>query len=437
MTQHLKPVAIERYHLLDSNRRHPNCIIGRFHFDGEMDLSLAEKALSDMLDQHPMVQCIYDKDSDRWVRQSDNRPVFHVSETWPPVAKDFDIEKSVANRFSFHVSNGKTYLQTQTHHALLDGLAGLLCVGDFLVRYARLQTGEEVGNIRDLDPALLTRRGKLNLLNRDMIVKFPLQGVALFGATKFMLRSVEPIRKLETQKSDQRLPDAFPLMLTRLIEPGTNRRLKERAKKLNASLVELLLTEWFIAQIKWRQENGLHDDRDWMRVIVPMNIRTRQDLNQSACNRVSMIQLDRRLKDTQQYEKLIAGIKKELGVIRQWNLDRTFLLAIKMFSWIPGMLKRILHKDVCRATSVFSSLGNPFKQTRLPMENGKFRAGNLLLDHFELGVPVRSQTGVTMATSRYANRLQLTMHADPDVLNEEQANELFDAFISRLDADQT
>ena len=434
MLQPLKPVAIERYHLLDTHERYPNCIFGRFNFSGEINLDAAREAFELLADQHPLAQCTYDQKSDRWVWQEDRDEAFHESDCWPPEAADFDIEQKIGNRFSFYVSDGNTYLQTQTHHALLDGLAGVSCVSDWLVHYARLVTGDNIGRIRELDQNRLKQRGKLNLLKREMLLKFPLQSIALFGAVKFMFRKVSPITDDSSSMGSENDRKQFPTMLSHVIDPTGTKRLKQKAKDLNASVVEILLAEWFIAQVEWRKKHALHKDRDWIRTLVPLNIRTKDDLKLSACNRVSMIQLDRMSRELNEYQSLVGGIKREMGAIRQWKLDRTFLLAIKMLSWLPGLLKRTLKSDVCRATSVLSSLGDPFKPSRLPTENGKVRAGNLLLDRFDLAAPVRPKTAVSIATSRYAHSLQFTMHYDYQVLSEQQATELFNEFICRLDA---
>ena len=433
MLQPLKPVAIERYHLLDTHDRYPNCIFGRFFFSGEINLDAAREALEQLADQHPLAQCTYDRETDRWLWQEDRDEAFHESDSWPPVAADFDIEQKIGNRFSFHVSDGKTFLQTQTHHALLDGLAGVSCVSDWLVHYARLITGDDVGRIREHEQNRLKQRGKLNLLNRGMLLKFPLQTIALFGAAKFMFRKVSPISGEENSTGNEKDRKQFPTFLSHVVDPIGTKKLKQKAKLLNASVVEVLLADWFIAQVEWRKKHALHDDRDWIRAMVPMNIRSKDDLKLSACNRVSMIQLDRMSSDLNEYQALVCGIKREMSAIRQWKLDRTFLLAIKMLSWLPGIFRRTLKSDVCRATSVLSSLGDPFKSSRLPTENGKVRAGNLLLDRFDLAAPVRPKTAVSIATSRYAHSLQFTMHYDYQVLSEKQASELFNEFICRLD----
>jgi hypothetical protein len=438
MPNSLKPVAIERYHLHDTRKRYPNCIVGRFYFNGLMDLDVAREAFYQTVQNHLFLQFSYDRKADQWITRNDYEDCFHISDSWPPKPKSFDVEQEIPNRFSFYVADksGKSFLQTQTHHALVDGLSGLLFVSEMLVRYARIQTGETIGKIPEIDEKSLQRRGNLNLLSRRMLPKLPLQGIALFGAAKFLFRKVQPINRTEAPVSNGQIQVDYPRLLSHTIDASTARGLKDRARQLNVSLFELMMAFWFRAKIRWRIEQGIHAEGDWMRTIVPMSIRTRDDAMLPACNRVSMIQLDRKLRHIENFRDLVGGIKKELGIIRSWDLDRTFLVAIGLFNWVPGLMKRMMQNDVCRATSVFSSLGNPFKPSRLPMESGKIKAGNLVLDHFDLSVPIRKGTAVSIGASRYANQIQLTMHYDSDVLSEAQAARLWQEFICQLDDDQ-
>ncbi len=126
-----------------------------------------------------------------------------------------------------------------------------------------------------------------------------------------------------------------------------------------------------------------------------------------------MVQLDRTDRDFNDPKGLLWGLNYELTNIRKWNLEKTFLVLVRCFSVIPGWIGRIAAKDICRATSVLTNLGNPFDRLKLQRVDGKLQSGNLILDDVKLVVPLRRNTPVGFATLRYAGEQKICLHFDP------------------------
>ena len=92
------------------------------------------------------------------------------------------------------------------------------------------------------------------------------------------------------------------------------------------SLNALLLRDLLAAPAQWRQQNGLPLD-DWLRVMVPINLRTPADRRLSATNYVSMFFLDQRLSDNLDSESLLEKINRTLADIKRNDLGVAWLIG--------------------------------------------------------------------------------------------------------------
>jgi hypothetical protein len=301
-------------------------------------------------------------------------------------------------------------------------------VADWLLEYHRLVSGEATSLPR-LQPERLTRRGRLNLLQRRFLRKLVFQPVALFGATKFLFRRTVPLRAATTSESVAGKPiEPYPNIQTRVLSDGRTRRLHEFAETSGLTVNDLLASALFIAISRWRERHAAQRDRDWIRLLIPLSIRTVADRRLTACNRVSFVQVDRQPRQIADGRELMRSVSRELRVIRQWELDRTLLIALRIASIIPGQLQRMARNSRNRATVLLTNLGNPFD--RLPLERAKDAAtvGNLKWRGVELIAPMLRGIPAAFAVAEFLNCLTICLNLDPRVLSGSLGAEMLDEF---------
>ena len=82
---------------------------------------------------------------------------------------------------------------------------------------------------------------------------------------------------------------------------------------------------------------------------------------------------------------------------------------------------------------MFSNLGRPFKNSRLPVqEDEKIKVGGLELQSAHIAPPITDNTIAVFAALFYANRLTLTMNYSKAKMRRADAEELMDRWSKSL-----
>jgi len=430
----LKVTSIERYHLCDDTDQNPNVIGCELTVSGEVDPDIATLALRDTARRHPLI-CARLKDGKHWVYDlatDIERLAWHgIAEDPQEDLRRIDPIDQFAARFLMLRRDNLTVLSFRTHHALMDGGGGLQLVADWLATYHRISSGTTKPASRKTNPEILPQRNNLRLLNRRFLSKLWIQPIAMLGATKFLFRRVSGIDAGSDSTADNLPPNDFHV-ITQTISSESVAELRAAANSTEATVNDLILRAVFLSLHEFRQLQENHQPDEWLRLVIPISIRDFADRRLPAANRATLVQLDRTDRDFADPAGLLWGINYELGNIRNWNLEKTFLLVMRCLSVIPGFLSRSAKKDVCRATSVVTNLGAPFERLKLERIDGKLRSGGLIIEDVGLIVPLRKHTPIGLAVIRYAGQLKLCLHYDPVQLNEKHARQVLQMVNLRL-----
>jgi hypothetical protein len=201
------------------------------------------------------------------------------------------------------------------------------------------------------------------------------------------------------------------------------------ARTLGVTLNDLLARELFLCLARWRQRYGRDGQRGWLRLCVPVSLRTAAQNGLPAANSVSMLFLDRRPRDMEAPERLLTSIHKEMQLLKRMHLGWTFVLSLGLCQWLPGGLPRRCRNPRCMSTAVFTNLGVLFARGPLVDAQGRVRLGDITLEHMDLLPPWRPLTCAAFTVWSYAGRLSFTLHYDPRVLAAREAGELLDQFV--------
>lgn len=415
---------------------HPNCLGIRLRFAGSIVREAALAAAESTFKRHPGFQVTVDPHREEFVdREGDFRNFRWVdvpSLAQAPSLAPPDIRRDGGGIFWFVAAENECEVTLIGHHALTDGIGGLQVITEWVLEYDRIIGGKK-SRLPKLEPERLQRRGDLDLLRWKFLKKLPFQPVAFFGASKFLYRRFAPLVAQPLDAAQSAPLEAYPTILTQKLSAAQTKRLGEYAIEQECTVNDVLVSALFRAIAQWRLDQAQGTPRDWIRLLIPMSIRTMADRRLTACNRVSMVQIDRQPQQMDDWHRLLSSVARELRVIRQWQLDRTMLLALRAVSIIPGQLRRMARRSPSRGTSLLTNLGDPFGRLDLARDASGISVGNLQCTGVEMIAPMLRGTPVTIAIAEFLGELTICMNYDPRIMSREKTQSLLDAYLRAID----
>jgi len=467
--------AFERFQYWETRPGYPNQIVAVLDYSGEMDSDLFLEAVGLVLPRHPLL-------SSR-LRTSHQRPRdFHWPQplplalqravtdpgvalersalrealrdyvrfspqaaTWEPAGLEDlpEVDPAIGAAFRLTIQFNQTHGRwiMQTHHVVCDGVGGLQAIRELIQVYHWLKGGRVgVFPLRPLQQARLRRRGRLIRrgggwgIHWRQLWQLPMKWIGLFGAVKFLLR--RPVRlddEAATAEAKSLGASGQITWLDGRLTTGQTKRLRQLARESNVTVNSLILAHWLVALNVVRRLRLDGKPGECYRLMVPTNERLGGDVALSACNQVSMVYVDRWPSDMEYVDALAAGIDFEMSVIRRWSLSNTFVVALTLFSWVPGLVRWYARRPTCWATSYVTNLGPVLERLRVGLTSDKrAEVGGLTLNQIRLLPPLRPALPVALAVCFYADALQVTLHYDATALSRGQAEQLLTAFLNRL-----
>jgi len=418
-----------------------SCFI-RLRFSGCLDRTAFETAVKATLARHPMLTAMLHtvgRGRLQWSVVENPVPII-VWEALPvggplPPATHLDLRREIGIRFHVRTEATASDLTIQFHHACCDGAGIFLFMKELLVAYA-VAFGAVPSRTRltPLDPARLAGRGRFGLTVGKLLRMVPKQAVGLLGARQFLMRKPVPVIPHQPCADDSPLPTNYPATLNRLLDLDTTAGVRKASVRYGVTPNDLLTRDLFLALAEWRSHQNIADDGQWLRMMIPMNLRTTADRLLPAANLVSSVFLDRRGQDFVDADRLLRSIHEEMDLIKRLELGFTFIFSTALCRRFFGGLKKQVRADKCTVSCIFTNLGTPFAHVPLPRHERCIVAGNVTLVDVNIVAPVRPYSCVTVAVVLYAHRLSITLHYDPRPLSQEQAADLLDTFVLRIHA---
>ena len=426
--------SIERFHLFDYSPQFINILYGRFRFAGIIEPAVASRALELTLIRHPIWACRIVRSANRlqWEPAPERwqNIDWHQSSDGTTLLPKFDLYEEPAGRPQSRISDNKTQLGFYSQHTVCDGAGGAQFVADWMKYYHNLSTGNDIhAGFRKLHAADLVRRNRLDLLSRDYLKQIWKQPLGLYGATKFILR--KPVEMCpEVRVAEAWDYNVQPQIVGRWFDESMTERLKDRANRESVMLNSLLVGELFKTLEAHRRRDTKHPGK-WLRVILPMSLRTFADRRLPSANRATVVQVDRRAADFNRSD-FYQSLDNEIALIRNAQLGKLFLLAIRGMSIVPGGLQRAARSDKCRGTVVFTNLSEPFGRLGLPKIDGNVQVGNMILKDYDMVGPIRHRMPINFNFVKHLTRFRLSLHSDPRVLSGTESAAILDDFYNRI-----
>lgn len=440
----------ERYMLLDDRRDYPMTFAIQAQFRGNARRELFEQALEDVVRAHPLLRATVCQGFGRrpvWNLAASTRPWLDWADHDLPIdprsAARIDLRRQPGFRVWVRLGPQTTTATFQVHHACCDGLGLLQVIGDVLARYASGCGENAASRLEELDPALLARRGVYRVEIPPNISRWKILKETLREAGKWLLRRPVPLalpkllpRVAPASENLETAPLPYPGILAHTFDEAETRRLRLAAQRRGVSINDLLLRDLFLACHEWNVRHGRMLPHHWLRINMPQNLRQRHHEGMPAANVMSQAFLTRRVHDCTHPERLLSGLCAETAAIKRWRLGLYFLGGLALADRLPGILPLgvALFGRSCHSTTVLTNIGDAARRlcVRLPRENGRVVAGNLILQSLLGMPPLRPGTRAGFGVGIYAGELTVTVRGDVRTFGSRELQELLELYVDRI-----
>jgi hypothetical protein len=351
-----------------------------------------------------------------------------------PDGEYLDLSHTPGLRVWMQEADGQIRWTCQFHHACCDGVGAFRFLGDWLAAYeAESRGGQAEPKWQPIDAEVLRHRGRPRwFTSTEPVSRWQVARSWIREATHWLSRKPAPLR---AEGESQANIGPYPGLQHRVFSAETTKRLLLHAKTLGVSLNDWLLCGLFQTLAEWNCPDNLGRGRRWLVVNMPTNLRLPNDKAMSAANAIGYAFLTRREGECHDGSALLESLSQETRAIVNWNLGQYFLDALVIGERLPGIVRWFTARPRPFATTVFSNIGDIARRfrVRLPRQNGKLRAGDLVLESF-LGIPpLRPGTRAAFLASIYGGQLSLCLRRDPQHLDEAASGRLLESFVGRVE----
>ncbi|MBN2024280.1 MAG: hypothetical protein JW809_15965 [Pirellulales bacterium] len=436
--------AFERYMLDDHRVEYPMAFVLTMRLRGRIHREAMDEAIIAALARHPLLCATVDQTRPRrpcWVPARAPDDLVDWGAAGEPLrfadSEGIDLSQRPGVRLWIRQADETAVVTGQFHHPCCDGLGALRFLGDVLAEYGlRTATGADRPVLTPLDPDRLARRG---VFGRDAMG--PLGRAAALAGTlahslRFALCRPAPLRPAQPAPIDPALREPFPSLHAHTFDAAQSQRLADVARRRGATVNDLLLCILFRAIAEFNGQPAGEASDGWYRVLMPTSLRDADDALMPAANVVTMSFLARRIDDCGGRRDLLPGIQAETARVKHSRRGLHFIRAIELAQAVYGRMPAPLVAPRCFATVVLSNLGDVGRAVadEFPREEGRLRAGNLVLEEVLGAPPLRPLTRASLFVLRYAGRITLSLRCDCRHFLPADTDELLARFVGRIGA---
>ena len=441
---HLAP--IDDFFCLDDRPAYPMTFTAQLFFTGEVHRDAFEPALSAALQRHPLLRAVIKPAKAQkpcWVSAGDRPPTVKWGQLGEPYELEsgeaIDLASEAGLRIWVHTSAEASEVLLQFHHACCDGTGAYRFIGDLLAEYGLLTAAEEILPAVELcDQQLLkTRRSKMAEeavfgTSFSVIRRGLKQGLSLFR------RKITPLATKQHAAAPatdpQQLATPFPGVESFSFSRDEYRQLRDAASQAGAMFNDLLLAEMFMAMRDWNRQHTKSWRRQWLRIMMPTDLREKEDILMPAANMTAYSFITRRADACDQPGNLLRGIRDETLQIKREKRGKQFIDGVMASKYIPGLLRFLLNRNRCLATLILSNVGDPSRRflARFPRAGGKIICGNLRLERVAGVPPLRPQSRATVSIVTYGRELAVHVRCDSQTMSRADARAFLGTYVARL-----
>lgn len=441
-------VPIEVMMLHDDWPHYPMSCGATFTFQGSIVREAYSQAIEMAVARHPFFRAVIRPSlRHQWVWQDAPTPrkvewLGDAAAVDFAAARPYQLDREPGWRMWVTNDNNTTRIFCEFHHTCCDGAGGMSFMQDVFGFYAQLVADRVTGgrikvpSIAPKNVLLLRKRGHFERkpLTRSQRVLRGLTDVT--AHVGLAMRSVRPLATRRDTVSVATTTIEPPRYATIRFDRAFLKRLRQRAANQNATLNDLVIRELFLVLRQWNLEHAPSTRTGTLRIVIPMSLRTRADLEMPSTNRLSYAFLTRVDRQMSNAKDLLETIRKETKLIRRYRLPIGMLNQLSVLKAIRVGVPAVFSPNRCLATAVLSNVGDPTRRFNVsfPREDGKLLVGNLALEGFSGITALRPLTRVAFFFNTYGGRLALSSRVDPLHFTHDDACEMLDRLSVRLGA---
>jgi hypothetical protein len=216
-------------------------------------------------------------------------------------------------------------------------------------------------------------------------------------------------------------------------ERADHEQLRDAAMQQGAMLNDLLLVELFLALRDWNVRKTGSSGRK-LRVMMPTDLRTTDDYETPAVNKVAYTFLNRTPRELDRPDDLLQSIRRQTLEIKNERRGVRFADMLAGGFGVKGLMPLLLSYPFCMATTILSNVGDPSRRftARFPRSKGRVVCGNLVLEEITGAPPLRRKTRATISAFAYNRRLTLSARCDPFTFAPADTQEFLNLYAGRL-----
>lgn len=447
----------EEYMLCDDRLSHPMVIVMLADVSGLLREAEFRASVAALLRRQPLLRCSIQSDGGRpaWVPLvSIPDPVIwqcvgaaNPSESVPAV-EPLDVRAGRGVRIRVWFSPVVSRISFELHHACADGISAVQLLNELFVEYSSRTGGVST------PPSQTAAEAAEALFSRSPLQKSAASGsdsaaratpLSQLPGKLARLLFRRPVQIADShQRSHENGSSAaavsvtvssHPAILVHSLPEHVVGKLRTAAAQQDVGLNDLLLLEIFRHVTDWNLQAGCGSDRSWVRIAVPVSMRSPRNVQLPACNLVSYALVTHRMRDSREPRRLLQQIHEKTMTMRS---GRDGLIALKIFRLlrrVPWGVRTFLSLWPCAGTLVLANVGNVIRRCRLslPLDNGRWIAGNISVERICGVPPVRPNTLVAIGFTEYAGQLHVSLRTDGTRLNVADSEQFLNQFTARLE----
>ncbi|MBL8827044.1 MAG: hypothetical protein JNM18_08655, partial [Planctomycetaceae bacterium] len=327
----------------------------------------------------------------------------------------------------------QTELRFHFHHSCSDGIGAYRFIDDVLCLYHNRVTPDEAVTLRPVRPELLKQRTRMGRTWWRYLLRLPLTLIAVVASPlEFKLA---PPRELQLptfkRPEDGDLRTVVDMPAEKLGKEEVS-RLAKAAKAQGVSLNDLLMRDTMVALKAWNERVSGEPFRGRLGLVVPFNLRSAEDDEQTVTNIVGMAPINVSAKQIDNPAGLLRFIAIVMRYYKRFQLAIEFQSVITVLERFFGSLNTFVGPNHCSATATFSNVGRVFSDSPLPRIDDRLRAGNLTLAVVESAPPIRPHTWVSFTTLSYLGDLTVIANYDRLAMSHDTAHEIVKCVVKQL-----
>ncbi|MFN9719874.1 MAG: hypothetical protein ACK58L_14335, partial [Planctomycetota bacterium] len=366
---------------------------------------------------------------------TDNSTLASLTPTIRPLA----IQDEAGIFLEVHCSSEAAQVIMHLHHCCSDGIGGLQLMGELFGRYGQ-KTAEVAARRPEIDsylPSQLRFREDYDVGDGATRRQKRSLGRILGKVSRLMFRTPVAIGAVKTVHAANPTALNPPAMIqSRILPRPLYRSLRAAAAVKGVSLNDLVLCDMILHIRDWNRRAGVSMQRRWIRLAVPLSMRSAKHVGMPCSNIVSYALVTRSEAECRDEMHLLKSIHQQTNDVL---FNREGIVCLKIFRVlrrIPGAMKMFLQSKSVFSTMVLANVGDIRKRAggRFPLDQGRWVAGNVIVSQIHGVAPIRPNTRAAMSIGDYAGSLSISLRTDSKVFTKAEANEFFDQFLSRLHA---